>query len=80
LRAEVLRAVARLAPVFAAPVLRFALAVFRAVLRVVRAVLRAVLRVVRAVFRAALRGLVFLLVVRFFPLVLVAMVCAPFLL
>ena len=33
----------------------------------------AVLRVARAVFRAALRGLAFLRVVRFFPLVLVAM-------
>jgi hypothetical protein len=67
-RAVVLRAVARLAPVFFAPVLR-----------TVRAVLRAVLRTVRAVFLALLRGLVFLLVVRFFPLVLVAMACAPIL-
>ena len=65
-RAVVLRAVARLAPVFLAPVLR-------AVLRTVREVLRAVLRVARAVFRAVLRGLVFLRVVRFFPLVFVAM-------
>ena len=69
-RAAVLRAVARLAPVFLAPVLR-------AVFRTVRAVLRAVLRPARAVFRALLRGLAFLLVVRFFPLILVAMVSAP---
>jgi hypothetical protein len=60
-RADVLRAVARLAPVL------------RAVLRAVREVLRAVLRVARAVFRAVFRGLAFLRVVRFFPLVLVAM-------
>jgi hypothetical protein len=60
-RADVLRAVARLAPVL------------RAVLRTVREVLRAVLRVARAVFRAVLRGLAFLRVVRFFPLVFVAM-------
>jgi hypothetical protein len=67
LRADVLRAAARLAPVFFAPALR-------AVLRTVREVLRAVLRVARAVFRAVLRGLAFfLLVVRFFPLVFVAM-------
>ena len=54
-------------------VLRVARAVFRPVLRVARAVFRAVLRVARAVFRAVLRGLVFLRVVRFFPLVFVAM-------
>jgi hypothetical protein len=35
------------------------------------------LRVARAVFRAPLRALVFLVFVRFFPLVLVAMVSAP---
>jgi len=73
LRAVALRAVARFAPVFLAPVLR-------AVLRTARPVLRAVLRPARAVFRALLRGLAFLLVVRFFPLVLVAMVSAPILL
>jgi hypothetical protein len=73
LRAAGLRAVARLAALragaFFAPVLR---AVLRAV--------RAVLRTVRAAFLAVLRGLAFLLVVRFFPLVLVAMACAPILL
>ena len=69
-----------LAPDFFAAVLRAALAVFRPGFRVARAVLRAVLRVARAVLRAALRGLVFLPVVRFFPLVLVAMACAPLLL
>jgi hypothetical protein len=84
LRAVALRAVARLAPVLRAvravlrPALRVVPAAFRAVLRVARAVFRAVLRVARAVFRAALRGLVFLLVVRFFPLVLVAMVLLRF--
>ncbi len=40
--------------------------------------LRAVLRTVRAAFLAILRGLVFLLVVRFFPLALVAMVSLRF--
>ena len=67
--AVVLRAVARFAVVLRAPVLR---AVLRAA--------RAVLRTVRAAFLAVLRGLAFLLVVRFFPLVLVAMACAPLLL
>jgi hypothetical protein len=64
-----------LAPVFLAPVLRAAFRTLRAVLRTLREVLRAVLRVARAVLRAALRGLAFffLLVVRFFPLVFVAM-------
>lgn len=87
----VLRAVFRLADVFLAPAFRVARAVFRpafravrAVLRpafrVARAVLRAPLRVARAVLRAVLRELVFLLVVRFFPLFLVAMACAPILL
>ena len=60
--AVVLRAVARFAVVLRAPVLR---AVLRAA--------RAVLRTVRAAFLAVLRGFAFLLVVRFFPLVLVAM-------
>jgi hypothetical protein len=67
--AVVLRAVARFAVVLRAPVLR---AVLRAA--------RAVLRTVRAAFLAVLRGFAFLLVVRFFPLVLVAMACAPLLL
>lgn len=91
LRAEVLRAVFRLADVFLAPAFRVARAVFRPafravravlrpVFRVARAVLRAPLRVARAVLRAVLRELVFLLVVRFFPLFLVAMACAPILL
>jgi hypothetical protein len=80
LRAEVFLAVALRAPDFFAAVLRAALAVFRPVFRAVRAVLRATLRVARAVFRAVLRGPAFLLVVRFFPLVLVAMACAPLLL
>ncbi len=83
-RADVLRAVARFAAVFRAGAFFFAAVflavVLRAVLRTVRAVLRAVLRTVRAAFLAVLRGLAFLLVVRFFPLVLVAMACAPLLL
>jgi hypothetical protein len=73
LRAVDLRAVARFAAVFRAGV--FFAPVLRAVLRTVRAVLRTV----RAAFLAVLRGVAFLLVVRFFPLVLVAMVCAPIL-
>ena len=87
LRAAVLRAVAFFALVFLAAVFRavarFAVLrapVLRAVLRAVRAVLRAVRAVFRAVFRAPLRAPVFLLVVRFFPLVLVAMASAPILL
>jgi len=68
LRADVLRAAAR-----------FGVAL-RAVLRTARAVVRAVLRTMRAAFLAVLRGFVFLLVVRFFPLVFVAMASAPILL
>ena len=79
-RAAGLRAVDRLAAVFRAGVFFFAAVFLAVVLRAARAVLRAVLRTVRAVFLALLRGLVFLLVVRFFPLVLVAMACAPILL
>jgi len=79
LRAPVFLVLVFLAPVFLAtarPVLR----TVRAVLRTVRAALRAVLRTVRAAFLATLRAPVFLLVVRFFPLALVAMVFAPILL
>jgi hypothetical protein len=82
LRAAVLRAGAFLALVFRAALLRALaafLATFLPVLRTVREALRAVLRTVRAVFRAPLRALA-LLVVRFFPLALVAMASAPILL
>jgi hypothetical protein len=82
LRAAVLRAGAFLALVFRAALLRALaafLAAFLPALRTVRAALRAVLRTVRAVFRAPLRALA-LLVVRFFPLALVAMASAPLLL
>ena len=68
--AGALRALVFLALVF--------LAAARPVLRTVRPTLRAVLRTVRAAFLAVLRGLVFLLVVRFFPLALVAMVSLRF--
>ena len=75
--AVVLRAVARFAAVFRAGAFFLAAPVLRAVLRTARAVLRAVFFTARAVFLAVLRGLVFLVVVRFFPLVFVAMASAP---
>ena len=75
--AVVLRAVARFAAVLRAGAFFLAAPVLRAVLRTARAVLRAVFFTARTVFLAALRGLAFLVVLRFFPLVLVAMASAP---
>ena len=75
--AVVLRAVARFAAVFRAGAFFLAAPVLRVVLRTARAVLRAVFFTARAVFLAVLRGLVFLVVVRFFLLVFVAMASAP---
>jgi hypothetical protein len=75
--AVVLRAVARFAVVFRAGAFFVAAPVLRAIFRTARAVLRAVFFTARTVFLAVLRGLVFLLVVRFFPLVFVAMASAP---
>ena len=82
LRAAGFRAGALRAEVFFAVVLRagaffLAAPVLRAVLRTARAVARPVLRAVRAAFLTVLRGLAFLVVLRFFPLVFVAMASAP---
>ena len=75
--AVVLRAVARFAAVLRAGAFFLAAPVLRAVLRTARAVARPVLRAVRAAFLTVLRGLAFLVVLRFFPLVFVAMASAP---
>jgi hypothetical protein len=76
-RAAVLRAEVFFAVVLRAGAFFLAAPILRAVLRTARAVLRAVFFTARAVFLAVLRGLVFLVVVRFFPLVFVAMASAP---